>query len=198
MTSPTDSRTGLVVERRFDVPSTGTSFTQRNRFTNVSDRPVTWSIWEVCQVDTSKAYNGGILRVGVDDETPPITMLAVVGTPSSGLLIGDERQLAVQPVVGKLGFPNGNRYVGLNRPDGASLEITFDADPGARYPDRGSRVELWMQYPIPEPLADFGGLHPQADLVELEILGPLLTLSPGQEGHLKLRWQLNGAGESRS
>jgi hypothetical protein len=192
MTSPADGRTGLVIERRFDVPATGTSFTQRNRFTNVSGRSVTWSIWEVCQVDTSNAYNGGILRVGVDDETLPITMLSIVGTPSSGLLIGDERQVAVQPVVGKLGFPNGSRFVGLKRPDGASLEIAFDADQGAVYPDGGSRVELWMQYPIAEPLAEFGGLHPQAHLVELEVLGPLTTLEPSQYSELTLRWSLRG------
>jgi len=192
MTSPADTRTGLVVERRFDVPATGTSFTQRNRFTNSGDRPVTWSIWEVCQVDTSNAYDGGIIRVGVDDETPPVTMLSVVGTPSSGLLIGDERHLSVQPVVGKLGFPNGNRLVGLTRPAGTGLEITFDAEPGASYPDGGSRVELWMQYPIPEPLAEFGGLHPQAHLVELEVLGPLTTLLPGHCSELALRWHLCG------
>jgi Domain of unknown function (DUF4380) len=197
MTSSADSRTGLRVERRFDVPASGTSFTQRNRFTNVGDRPVTWSIWEVCQADTSKAYNGGILRVGVDDEAPPVRMLSVVGTPSLGVLIGAERQLPVQPVIGKLGFPNGNRFLGLNRPDGASLEITFDADPDASYPDGGSRVELWMQYPIPEPLAEFGGLHPQAHLVELEVLGPLTTLPPGQHSELTLRWRLRGPYEGQ-
>ncbi len=192
MTSPADRRTCLMVERRFDVPATGTSFTQRNRFTNVGDRPVTWSIWEVCQADTSTASNGGILRVGVDDENPPITMLSVVGTPSLGAVVGDERQLPVQSVVGKLGFPNGSRFVGLDRPDGAGLEIAFDVDPGAVYPDGGSRVELWLQYPIAEPLAEFGGLHPQAHLVELEVLGPLTCLAPGEHSDLLLRWSMRG------
>lgn len=192
MTSPADGRTGLVVERRFDIPGTGTSFTQRNRFTNVSGRSITWSIWEVCQVDTSNSSNGGILRVGVEDENPPITMLKVVGTPSSGAVVGDERHLPVESVVGKLGFPNGTRFVALDRPDGAGLEIAFDVEQGAVYPDEGSRVELWLQYPIAEPLAEFGGLHPQAHLVELEVLGPLTSLAPGEHSDLLLRWSMRG------
>jgi hypothetical protein len=192
MTSPADTRTGLVVERRFDVPSAGASFAQRNRFTNVSGHPVAWSIWEVCQVDTSTSYDGGILRVGVEDENPPVTMLSVVGTPSCGELVDDERHLPIQPVVGKLGFPNGARFVGLDRPDGAGLEIAFDVEPGAVYPDEGSRVELWLQYPIAEPLAEFGGLHPRAHLAELEVLGPLASLAPGEHCDLLLRWSVRG------
>lgn len=116
-----------------------------------------------------------------------------MGEPAAGTLRGDERHLPLQRVVGKLGFPAANRHVALDRPDGSSLEIAFEARPGARYPDGGARVELWLQYPIPEPLPQFGGLHPRADLVELEVLGPLVTLQPGESTELELRWSLRPA-----
>ena len=191
MTSPADHRTGLTIERRFDIPATGQLFQQTNRFTNCSSEPVSWSIWEVCQVATADAY-GGVLRVGVDDETPPIKLLTVLGSPDLGSLVGNERHLPVQTVVGKLGFPTANRLIGLDRPDGARVEICFEAEPGAPYPDGGSRAELWRQYPIPAPLPEVGGLHPQAHLVELEVLGPLVTLLPGQQSEMRLGWGLRG------
>lgn len=195
MTSPPDQRTGLTVERRFEIPARGSSFRQENTFTNTADRDVTWSIWEVCQVDTSAAGEVGIVRVGVENDMPPVEMLSVVGTASVGRIVDGERRIPVQPVVAKLGFPNAVRVIAFDRADGASVDIRFDVVEGADYPDGGSRAELWMQYPIPEPLAEFGGLHPRAHLVELEVLGPLTVLRPGESAALHLGWHLRAPGQ---
>lgn len=188
MISPDDDRTGLRVVREFWVPPSGTSFRQRNSFHNIGGRPVTWSIWEVCQVDT-EGCAGGAVRVGTDHSAAPLRMLGIVGEPSLGHTVGDELVLPIEDVVGKLGFPSAIRHVTLDRPDGRSLGLRFDAVAGAAYPDGGSRVELWMQYPIPDPLARFDGLHPRARLIELEVLGPLSRLEPNETATLDLRWE---------
>lgn len=193
MVSPDDDRTGLRVTREFWVPPQGAAFRQRNTFTNISNHPVRWSIWEVCQVDT-EGCQGGSVRVGTDHSAPPLRMLSIVGEPSLGETVGDEFVLPLEDVVGKLGFPSATRQVALDRPDGTSLELHFDAVADAVYPDGGSRVELWMQYPIPDPLPEFGGLHPQARLVELEVLGPLISLQPSETAQLDLSWVVARAG----
>ncbi len=190
MTSQADPRTGLRVERCFAVPATGRTFSQRTRFTNTHDRRITWSIWEVCQVDTRECYDGGRVRVGVDGDEPPVVQFRAFGEPDVGTLHDRERHIPVQRVVGKLGLTDANRFVRLDRPDGASVEIAFDAQAGAVYPDGGSRVELWLQYPLSDPLSQVGGLHPRADYLELEVLGPLVTLHPGESTDLSLGWTL--------
>ncbi len=188
MTSPADPRSGLRVTRSFLVPATGNCFRQRNTFTNVSGRPVTWSIWEVCQVDTAGFETGGELRVAVADAAEPRVMIEAFGTMPVGTFADGHRVLQVPDVVGKLGFANATGSVELARPDGATLRIEFEPEHAASYPDDGSLVELWLQCPLAEPLAEFSGLHPRARLAELEVLGPLLTLQPGESSSLDLVW----------
>ena len=186
--SPDDRRSGLRVTRSFLLPRTGRHFTQVNTFRNIASEPVRWSIWEVCQVDTAAGGAGGELRVGVTEAAEPTVMIEAFGTVPTGTLRGGERILPLPDVVGKLGFPDASGTLEFARPDGASVRLEFAPEPDGEYPDGGSRVELWLQCPIEEPLAEFGGLHPQAHLVELEVLGPLRTLAPGESASLELSW----------
>jgi len=190
MTSPVDERSGLQVTRAFVIPRTGSVFRQTNTFCNIGERPVRWSIWEVCQVSTETCREGGELMVAVADAADPTVMLEIVGQVPLGEVRAGRRMIPVEDVVGKLGFANATGMVGLVRPDGASVRIGFEPQPEAEYPDGGSRAELWIQYPIPEPLAEFGDLHPQARLVELEVLGPIQDLQPGASSQLHLEWTL--------
>ena len=48
-----------------------------------------------------------------------------------------------------------------------------------------------MQAPTPAPLPALSGLHPSAWLVEIEVLGPLTTLSPGASDRLAIDWVLS-------
>lgn len=191
MTSPVDVRSGLVVTRSFELPRSGWEFRQRTTFTNASDRPIRWSIWEVCQVDTSSCRDGGGIEVEVGDAAAPVVQLEAVGTVPLGELRDGVRRIPVTRTVGKLGFANATGRVGLTRPDGAGVSLCFEPSPLATYPDGGCQVELWLQHPIPEPLERFEGLHPQAWLVELEVLGPLLTLEPGASSEQSLCWRLS-------
>jgi hypothetical protein len=65
-------------------------------------------------------------------------------------------------------------YVG----DDVVMTQVFTVDPAAEYPDSGSPLEVWLEHPLPEPLAALGGLNPPAHIVECEVLGPLTDLAP--------------------
>lgn len=194
LVSPDDERTGLRVTRRLAVPRRGTAFRERATFTNVSDRPVSWSVWEVCQVDTSAfaVGAGGEIAVGVAGRAEPVSMIEADGAVPVGPASGGVRRVRVADVVAKVGFLDATGPVRLRRPDGAGLDLEVAVDDGAAYPDGGCRVELWMQYPTAAPIASLGGLHPSARLVELEVLSPLHTLAPGESASLDIGWRVHG------
>ena len=65
--------------------------------------------------------------------------------------------------------------------------VPFDVDPAGEYPDEGSPLEIWLEHPLPDPLAELGDQDPPARIVELEVLGPLTTLAPGAATALTIR-----------
>ncbi|HWS57580.1 MAG TPA: hypothetical protein VN257_03505 [Actinotalea sp.] len=203
MTSPDDPRTGPRAVRAFEVPAAGTRFRHRSTFTNVVDRPVRWSVWEVCQVDTALFAAGGTgtsvlthpddvgVFVGVTGRAEPVRIVDLVGAMEVGEATGGVRHVPVRPVVAKVGFVDASGTLELRRPDGAGIVWQFDVPTGT-YPDGGCQVELWMQHPLPEPLPGPGALHPDAHLVELEVLTPIRNLEPGDEVTLEIVWDVRG------
>lgn len=188
--SPKDLRSGLQVQRNFQIPKDRSSFTEIITFTNVMPVPISWSIWEVCQVATElgEAGGSGHVVVSVADESPPVVLAEAVGRMEVDTRIEGCVSIPIAPVVGKLGFPSASGSVSYLRNDGHGLTLEFDPIPGADYPDQGSRAELWMQTPLDYPLAQFGDLESTANLVELEILSPSLHLAPGGSDSLTIHW----------
>jgi len=193
MTSPDDARTGLRITRRFALPSSGAEFTQLTTFTNVSDRDVAWSIWEVCQVDTSAAAGlpAGDAAIEVDVDGPGGAETVNLGDYRGNVVadhVGDRFVVPIQDVVAKIGFPTASGRIAYRGPH-AGLEIHFEPVPGAEYPDGGSRAEIWMQSPQLQPIAELSGLHPDAYLAELEVLSPRSKIGPGASIDITLRWR---------
>lgn len=195
MTSPDDARTGLRIARRFELPASGAEFTQLTTFTNVSKRPVAWSIWEVCQVDTSEG--GGLpstdaaIEVDVDGTESATTVN--LGDYRGELVashVGGQLIVPIQDVVAKIGFPTASGRIAYRGPH-AGLEIHFESVPGADYPDGGSRAEIWMQSPQERPIVELSGLHPDAYLAELEVLSPRSIIGPGRSIDYALTWQVS-------
>jgi hypothetical protein len=62
--------------------------------------------------------------------------------------------------------------------------LRFDPDRAGRYPDRESRVEVWLEHPLEVPLPHLGGLQPHHRVAECEVLGPLRTMAPGASARL--------------
>lgn len=184
MTSPDDERTGLRVTRELTVPASGATFHQCTTFTNVSARPVRWAVWEVAQVDTA---SGGEVWVDVAGTADPVDLVDAFGRVRVGSVEGGRRRVAIDDVVGKVGFTDATGALSFRRPDGAGVDWRFDV-PAGHYPDGGCQVELWMQYPTPEPLEGPGSLHPAARLVELEALTPITGLAPGESVRQEIDW----------
>ncbi len=193
LTSPDDARTGLRMSRECVIEDGAPDFVQRSTFTNVSDRTIRWSIWEVVQVDTARSAAPGApaISVAVDDaQTVDLGSyhgsLEVVHAPG-------RVDLAVQDVVAKMGFPTATGMISYTAADGLGVRLDFAVDKTAEYPDGGSRAEIWMQAPLTRAIEELSGLHPRARLVELEALGPLVSLEPGESTTFETRWSVLGA-----
>ncbi|MGP3533744.1 DUF4380 domain-containing protein [Microbacterium sp. RD1] len=186
-----DPRSGLRIERRFEIRTTGRAFTETVTFRNESDRARTWSIWEVAQIAVPSA--GGVPAeavVSVEDGR-----MIDLGTHRGGADArhsGRERVIPIVAGVLKRGFPSASGSLAYREDGRTLLELHFTPVPGGRYPDQGSRAELWMQSPQHDPLPELGGLHPDAWLIELEILSPLHELGPGEEASLRIDWLVGG------
>ncbi|WP_164990519.1 DUF4380 domain-containing protein [Agromyces albus] len=187
MTSADDPRTGVRITKEFTVPGSGPEFAQQTTFTNISYQTVTWAVWEVAQIDTE---GGGVhAEVEVDVTDTRVVDLGSYhgtfevehgeGTVSAG----------IQDVVVKRGFPSASGRIAYYEDTGVGLELSFSPIVDAIYPDQGSRAELWMQAPIPAPLAELDGLHPDAWLAELEVLSPLTTMRPGESVSFEIGWR---------
>lgn len=186
MTSGFDPRTGLRITRDIQLHRGG-DLTVATTLVNHSPHVSEWAAWEVTQLavpDTESAP----ANVTVYQTTPTPRIVNLLREP---LLEHHVESLSVvipvQPRVGKVGFPDCGGTIAL-KTDSLIFTQTFDAVAGARYPDSGSRAELWMQHPVERPLDSIPDLKPDAWLVELECLSPLTSLAPGGAVTLVVRW----------
>jgi hypothetical protein len=189
LTSGDDPGTGLRIERRFHVPRSGPEFVESLALTNVSDRPRRWAPWEVCQVDIGAGVRApdAAVVVAVEGKLEPIDLGDYHGTFATKRVDGHV-EIPVQDAIGKRGFADATGSIAWRGSDGEGLELRFEPVPHADYPDHGSRAEVWMQAPIPYPLPSLSGMHVDARLAELEVLGPLVALEPGASTELGIRW----------
>ncbi|MCI2417413.1 DUF4380 domain-containing protein [Saccharopolyspora sp. K220] len=180
LTSGDDPRTGLRLTRRFELRRDQCSYRLELTAQNTSERTVRWSLWNVTQL-AAKGAGGTYVA-----SPPQVTrLLAGTGYPDWSELPGDRVHIPHRDVVGKLGFPAATGWL-AHTGGGATLTQSFTVDDAAEYPDAGSRVEVWLECPLPEPLATLGDLDPPARIVECEVLGPLTTLAPGERTTLAL------------
>lgn len=184
MTSGADRRTGLRLTRRFRLRPQG--YVLDLTAVNLSDRPVRWALWNVTQFP-----GGGDVFVALREHPAPVVdLVAGTGNPRWSRVDGGAL-VPAQDVVGKLGFPGAAGSLSYTR-DGLRTTCAFAVDPAATYPDRGSPVEVWLEHPLPEPLAALGNLAPPAHIVECEVLGPLTDLAPGASAALTITVDVTG------
>jgi hypothetical protein len=189
--SRADPVTGLRATRSLEFRPRASGFVETVRFT-ATERPVRWAIWEVVQVPSGRecgAGDGSGVIVASPD-ADPLPLLPQLPAPDWHRLQDGRVHVPVRPRVGKLGFPGAAGQIKYARSGGGALRLRWDTFPRAEYPDQGSRAEVWMQHPVAEPIAELGGLHPDADYVELEVLGPLVRLEAGQQTCLRVTWDL--------
>lgn len=187
--SGVDPRTGLSIRRRIELDDSTNTLTVTSALTNESTTTRSWSAWEVTQLATGPELiaEGALVTVDTAESGTPVLPLLDAGPLDHDVQHGQVR-VPLQERVGKLGFPGCSGSISLDLGARGRFTQTFDVHVGATYPDGGSRAELWMQYPAPEPLERFPDLHPDAHLVELECLSPLAQLAPGASVSLTVHW----------
>ncbi|MBP2472436.1 hypothetical protein JOF53_001308 [Crossiella equi] len=180
MVSAADPRTGLRLSRRFTLDPSAAAYRLELTATNAGTAPVRWALWNVTQLP------GGAVHIGLANRAEPRVVDLITATRAVEYRIeGDEVVVPRQETVGKLGFPGSAGWV-THRGSRHSLTQRFTVDPSACYPDRGSPLEVWLESPLPEPIAALGNLNPPAEIVECEVLGPLTCLAPGSSTGLTI------------
>lgn len=187
MRSRPDPRTGLRLERRFTLRPRQSAYQVSLSAENASTTPVRWALWNVTQRRAGTPGDGGVwIGVAADRDPEPVELVTGTAAPAYRAVRADVVHLAHQDVVGKLGFPTAAGWLAHVASGTASTQV-FPVDGEASYPDGGSRAEVWMEYPLDEPLEHLGGLRPRHRIVEIEVLGPLTELEPGKRASLEFR-----------
>lgn len=186
MVSGHDPRTGLTLTRAMTLHQGCSWYDTRLCVVNTSSAPVRWALWNVTQRTGGEPGIGGV-AIGVEQGDHRGIPLAVgTGVPRFEVR-GDARVLVPhQDVVGKVGFPGATGWLAHNA-HGVTATQQFTIDPDGDYPDGGSRVEVWMEHPLPGPIAHLGDLHPHHRIVETEVLGPTTALDPMESSELGFR-----------
>lgn len=191
MTSADDPRTGLRLRRTVTLRQDRHDYLLDLEAVNTSTAAVRWALWNVTQRRAGTPGQGGV-DVGVG--RPPradvgsadvVTVLSGTGVPTTEITAPGRVRVPHQDVVGKVGFPTATGWL-AHVADGTTCTVRFEVDDDAVYPDHGSRAEVWLEHPQPAPLAELGDLDPPDRIVEIEVLGPLQTLAPGERASLTL------------
>jgi len=184
LTSAADPRTGLRITRELTLRDGEASYELSLRAENTSDRTVSWALWNVTQRRAGAPGDGGVW-VGLEQgDHELVELVPGTGVPSAERS-GDIAFIPHQDVVGKLGFPTAAGWL-AHAAHGSTTTQAFSVDRELAYPDGGSRVEVWMEYPLDAPLEHLGGLQPSSRIVEIEVLGPQVELAPGESMQLQL------------
>lgn len=197
MQSMPDWRTGLRITRRIQLEAGLPGFKLVQTFENITNRQISWAIWDVAQLDTqSIAGCASPLPVGMyvgiehDSPLPAHELFSVTGKVSWERLTANVIHVPAQDVVGKLGFISATGWLAFRAEDGMTLVQQFTPEPDAVYTDGGARAEIWLQYPVEKPFVELGNYQPLAYVIESEVLGPLISLAPGGQAQMTVHWHV--------
>lgn len=195
LASAADHRTGLRLRRSFELLGGG-RIHQSIVMTNLGSSTTFWAPWEVCQVRTD---DGGAILVEGADSVDEVDLGLWEGDVASSP-VPDGLRLPVGTAVAKRGFRSGNG-VAYRRRSGTTLRLGAAQEAGtplAAFPDGGCRFEVWLQRPVAEPIDTLDGLHPDAHLAELEVLGRREALAPGASRVVTIRWSVEPSGSGQA
>jgi Domain of unknown function (DUF4380) len=188
--SPPDPRTGLQITRELILEPGAARAILRRTMRNLSNRAVRWSLWDVTQLDCaiesscrmstplnqSSCFPGGysVLYGPRDNAQWRIDRPGVFSVEYARAL----GKVALDSQAGWIAFSDGEW----------ALLHQFEVEPGGDYPDGGATVEVWTQGPGVAAGVDFGQPQLRGEFMEMEVLGPLQRLSPGEQASADLIW----------
>ena len=191
--SPTDHRSGLQITRELQLEPNAARARLRRTMRNVSQRTVRWSLWDVTQVDCA---------TDADAVRPNCTMIIPLDAASRlrrgySVLYGAEDnpqwstarpgflEVRYAGALGKVGVDSRAGWVAF-ADGGWVFTHRFEVTPGAEYPDGGATVEVWTQGPGIAAGVDFSQPQLRGLFMEMEVLGPLVELEPGDASSMDI------------
>ncbi len=200
MVSPPDKeRTGLQITRQFRLRKGTSRVSVDLKFTNVIDRPIRWSFWDVIQLRAERLRPDGTLA-GFEAECYVTTPLNPDSQFDRGfwVMFGDEDNpqwqtkdgLFIAPYlweIGKVGVDSTAGWIAFcNAAEGYAFIECFDVDPEGVYPDQGATVECWTVGAGAVETLNYS--ESEIYLMETEVLSTLRSLSPGQSSSFSIEW----------
>jgi hypothetical protein len=184
-----DQAHGLRKEIDIALGPTGARTIVVHRIVNVSDAPIVLAPWALTVMPPAgtaiiplpaKRPHPGSLKNSVDADYWPNQMIALwsyLDLKDPRLVLGTSfitaRQDPAATTLLKFGLSHDAGWLGYWR-DGDLFVKWIDHHPGRAYPDRGCNVELYSDPTI----------------LEVETLGPLVTLAPGEQTEHTETWSL--------
>lgn len=200
MTSPPDPRTGVQITRAFTIRAGSSRVQVTLTFTNVSQHPIRWSIWDVVQLNAARQHPDG----GQGHE-PSCIVTAPINPASAfprgfNVMFGaeDNPQWRVNRetglfeaqygwAIGKVGIDSPGGWIAFSNPAaGFAFCEQFGYETGAEYPDAGATVEVWTV-----GAGQVGNLNYAESgiyLMETEVLSPLRDIAPGASTTFEIGW----------
>lgn len=192
VTSPEDNgqgRTGLQFTHAYTVKGSNSKAFLDLSMKNIVDRPVTWGLWHLATVPVDRAFT---LYVPVNSNDDWHVMFGDADNPQwLGVENGVFRARYDQRV-GKVGMKVREGWAAWHdEANGIVYAMLFPVEKGKNYPDGGSNFEVWTQGA--GSISSNGTnqtyeYSPESANMELEVMGPLTTLSPGQSTSMKVEW----------
>ena len=179
MVGPAEPSTGLRRSTSVRLDPAAAAVAIDDELFNIGDHPLEVAPWSITQLPP-----GGLVRL-----PQPLAITEHIVHPNRILVLwpytswedkrleAREGELLVHSAPGpwlKLGSFIEAGWVSYAR-DGVTFVCRFEPDPAATYPDRGCNVEIYSGEPF----------------LELEVLGPMTVLAPGDTVTLSQRWELS-------
>jgi len=189
--SPEDNgkdRTGLQYKHNYKLIPSSTIADLDLSMTNVINQPVRWGLWHLVTLPVDR----------------PFTVYAPVKKGDWHVIYGDDKNpqwLGVEDGLFRARYEKKVGKVGLKVREGWAawhdeennivFAVMFPVEKNQPYPDSGSNVEIWMSGAgsIRANNQDFSYEYtPETAILELEVMGPLTRLAPGQSSSMNVKW----------
>ena len=197
LVSGKDHKTGLQISKQISLIPDSSKISINHFFSNISQLPVRWSVWDVAQLDCSKLIDGSLVA---NDECILTIPTENESSDSLRMIFGNyNEQFKFDPVhkllkvqfkglISKIGVTSEKGWIAFNnRRDRKLFAILFTFEPSQIYPDSNSSVECWIESPggdSPIPIDSPGFI------LEAEILGPYNEILPQTTSSFCVEWGL--------
>ncbi len=200
MVSPADEQTGVQISRQFTIRQ-GSSRVQLDlAFTNILNKRIRWSIWDVVQLRAERRTPEG--KLAFDPNcfvTAPLNSSSrfsrgfkvMFGEAENPQWQIDEQNGLFKGQylweIGKVGIDSHAGWIAFSQgTEGYAFVERFQYEEGGEYPDDGVTLECWTVGAGQVANLDYSAT--EIYLMETEVLGPLRTIEPGDSSSLSIEW----------